>query len=102
MAATRKSGCYAQRPMPNRGHRAAILALLMGLTCLAGVTAAAGCEDSCPPGCGDCAACPLVAVLSASLDPAPWTCDLGSLRTAEQAPPPPPVRPPDHVPLGAA
>jgi hypothetical protein len=102
MAAPRRSGCYARRPMPNRGHRAAILVLLMGFTCLAGVVAAAGCADLCPPGCGDCAACPSLAVLLAPLDAPQWRCDRGSFRTAEQAPPPPPVRPPDHVPLGAA
>ena len=88
--------------MPNRGHRAALLILVLGLTCLAGVLAADGCEEPCHPGCGDCAACPLLAVLLASMDPSQWRCDGASFHGAEQAPPPPPVRPPDHVPLGAA
>jgi len=96
------SGCYARRAMRNRGHRAALLILVLGFTCLAGVVAADGCDEPCPPGCGDCTACPLLAVLLASPDPSQWRCDGASFPATEQAPPPPPVRPPDHVPLGAA
>jgi hypothetical protein len=85
-------------PMKRRA-RATFLLLLMGCLPFAVSMAADDCEDDCPPQCGSCAACPLLADLP-TLPAIATPIGTGeSHLAAEQILPLAPARAPDHVPL---
>jgi hypothetical protein len=82
--------------------RTCLLLVLLGFVILATPAAAIGCEDDCPPRCGDCGDCPLPADLPPAEEIRPAIGGSEQLPIRAQMPVNAPLRARDHVPLSAA
>ena len=78
---------------------ALVLLLLAGSQFAGAALQPTACDDDCSPGCGDCAACPLVASLTASLAVVPTPARVDSVGTLAAAALPCRARGIEHVPL---